>query len=588
MKNLKIGVKLLVTFGIIIAMFLITVLAAVSGLNSIGNSFSNFYDEDYPVTLQASDMCRAVQAGLKSMAASMLTPDAAQAESYVADANAQFDSLQDGLAYLQLHYKGKDNLLSQMQSILSQTPTIRAQILELSAAGQKDEAVELLFSSYAPKMIELHGIMQELQTAAYNEASANSAASTQLKTILLIALIGIAFVALIITLILALTVTKGLTAPVKEIEQAATDMAAGKLDVHVSYVSRDELGVLSDKIRVLTQTLKEIISDEDYLLSEMADGRFDIKTRAEHRYIGDFAAILTSIRRINTSLSDTLSQINQASDQVAGGSDQVSAGAQALSQGATEQASSVEELSATIAEISEKVKQNAEAANEASDKANEVGGELSASYQQMQELVAAMQEISATSEQIRQITDTIENISFQTNILSLNAAVEAARVGAAGKGFAVVAAEVRSLATKSAEAAKDTAALIQNSLASVEKGTRLVDTTSKSLTLVLEGAGQITDSINQISNASTEQSDSISQVAVGIDQISSVVQTNSATAQESAATSEELSSQAQLLKELVGRFRLKNGGASAAAYSAPAEPAYSASNFSMDYDTGKY
>ena len=580
MKNLKIGVKLLITFGVIIAMFLITVISAVTGLRSTGRNFSEFYENDYPVSIMSAEMAHSTQTGLKAMAASMLVTDPQLAQSYVNEANTQLNSLPEGLAFLKTHYNGDKSLLTQMESIMSRTPAIRAQVLELSAQGHNDEAIEIFFNDYAPL----------IQASAESLAEENSQSSTQLQGFLLAVLVLIAVVALVVTLIMALSVTKSLTAPIKEIEQAASDMAAGKLDVKVNYVSQDELGVLSDKIRMLTQTLKEIISDEDYLLSEMADGRFDIKTRAEHRYIGDFAALLASIRRINTSLSDTLAQINQASDQVASGSDQVSAGAQALSQGATEQASSVQELSATISEISEKVKENAGAANEVSNQANVVGEEINASYQQMQELITAMHEISESSEQIRQISDTIENISFQTNILSLNAAVEAARVGVAGKGFAVVAEEVRSLAIKSAEAAKDTASLIQNSLASVERGTHLADSTAKSLTTVVEGAAQITATINHISDASTEQSDSISQVAVGIDQISSVVQTNSATAEESAATSEELSSQAQLLKELVARFRLKNssGAPARSAYTAASEPSYDSSSFSMDYDGGKY
>ncbi|MCI8406547.1 MAG: methyl-accepting chemotaxis protein [Oscillospiraceae bacterium] len=590
MKNLKIGVKLLITFGVIIAMFLITVISAVTGLRSTGRNFSEFYENDYPVSIMSAEMAHSTQTGLKAMAASMLVTDPQLAQSYVNEANTQLNSLPEGLAFLKTHYNGDKSLLTQMESIMSRTPAIRAQVLELSAQGHNDEAIEIFFNDYAPLMQEVEKIMEDIQASAESLAEENSQSSTQLQGFLLAVLVLIAVVALVVTLIMALSVTKSLTAPIKEIEQAASDMAAGKLDVKVNYVSQDELGVLSDKIRMLTQTLKEIISDEDYLLSEMADGRFDIKTRAEHRYIGDFAALLASIRRINTSLSDTLAQINQASDQVASGSDQVSAGAQALSQGATEQASSVQELSATISEISEKVKENAGAANEVSNQANVVGEEINASYQQMQELITAMHEISESSEQIRQISDTIENISFQTNILSLNAAVEAARVGVAGKGFAVVAEEVRSLAIKSAEAAKDTASLIQNSLASVERGTHLADSTAKSLTTVVEGAAQITATINHISDASTEQSDSISQVAVGIDQISSVVQTNSATAEESAATSEELSSQAQLLKELVARFRLKNssGAPARSAYTAASEPSYDSSSFSMDYDGGKY
>lgn len=267
---------------------------------------------------------------------------------------------------------------------------------------------------------------------------------------------------------------------------------------------------------------------------------------------------LIAMRDINGRLSSTLSQINQAANQVSAGSDQVSSGAQALSQGATEQASSVEELAATITDISGQVKSNAESALNAKEKSEMAGTEIAASNQKMQELIAAMEEISKSSQEIGKVIKTIEDIAFQTNILALNAAVEAARAGAAGKGFAVVADEVRNLASKSADAAKSTTALIEGAITAVSNGTQLVDVTAKSLLSVVTGTQEVASIVNDISTASAEQASSIAQVTQGIDQISSVVQTNSATAEESAAASEELSGQAQMLNNLVGQFKLKD------------------------------
>ena len=228
-----------------------------------------------------------------------------------------------------------------------------------------------------------------------------------------------------------------------------------------------------------------------------------------------------------------------------------------MSQGATEQASSIQELAASITEISNQVNQNAENAENASKKATNVGDQIISSNEHMQEMTSAMKEISEKSSQIGKIIKTIEDIAFQTNILALNAAVEAARAGEAGKGFAVVADEVRSLASKSAEASKDTSLLIEGSIQAVNKGTEIADITASQLLEVVSGAKDIVTTIDNIANASKQQANSVRQVTVGVDQISSVVQTNSATAEESAAASEELSGQAQILKELVNRFRLK-------------------------------
>jgi len=250
--------------------------------------------------------------------------------------------------------------------------------------------------------------------------------------------------------------------------------------------------------------------------------------------------------------------MSQSSEQVSSGSEQVSNGAQALAQGATEQASSIEELSATITEIASNVKLNATSAADASIKVNHVSSELDVSNQNMQDMIAAMSKISDSSSQIGKIIKAIEDIAFQTNILALNAAVEAARAGAAGKGFAVVADEVRNLASKSAEAANNTTALIENSIKEVENGTKIADQTATALKKVVLEATAVSNTVTLISQASNEQANSINQITLGVDQISSVVQTNSATAEESAAASEELSGQAQILKSLVGKFKLKN------------------------------
>lgn len=350
--------------------------------------------------------------------------------------------------------------------------------------------------------------------------------------------------------------------PLKQCAARLELLSVGDLNSPVPVItSKDELGVLSNSLTVLTEKLSMVVGQVSHNLTEMANDNFSIPDL--DAYAGDFLPLSQAINHIVKSLNSALSQINLASEQVSSGSNQVSAGAQELSQGATEQASSIEELSASIAEISAHVSKTAENAKSATSLSNDAGQKLSGGNEEMANMLAAMREIDESSKKIGNIIKTINDIAFQTNILALNAAVEAARAGDAGKGFAVVADEVRNLASKSAEAAKGTTALISGSISAVEKGAQIADKTAKILLEVQNEAKKSTDLVSDIAVASSEQAQSIQQVTLGVEQIAAVVQTNSATAEESAASSEQLNGQAQMLKALVGKFALRGADNSA-------------------------
>ncbi len=433
------------------------------------------------------------------------------------------------------------------------------EMMALAKQGRPDEARAILEGECVDLYNSLNSAFNDI--IVYNTKGSDAATEESLflyrtATILMAAVI---IAVILVGVFFSIVIIRLIKTPISEIESAAIRMAEGDLDVEISYTSEDELGVLADQVRRLIHKLQVIIDDENKFLAKMAAGDFTVDSVCEEEYTGGFHPLLVSFRGIGDKLNDTMLQINQSSAQVASGSEQVSSGAQALSQGTAEQASSVEELAATINEISSKVKQNADNAQQANAKAGNISTEMNVSNEKMQLMIQAMEDITHCSNEISKIIKTIEDIAFQTNILALNAAVEAARAGTAGKGFAVVADEVRSLASKSAESSKNTSALIENSLKAVENGTRIADETAQSLYQVVNGVNEMTAIIGQISEASSAQAHSISQVTLGIDQISSVVQTNSATAQESAAASEELSSQSQMMKNLVNRFKLKGG-----------------------------
>lgn len=367
--------------------------------------------------------------------------------------------------------------------------------------------------------------------------------------------LAVAAIFIIIGLIVATRVGFMIGTPIQQCTARLVQLAEGDLSSPVPDIqSNDETGILAGATKTLVTGLQEVLGDADHLLGKMAEGDFNVATSCEKSYVGDFASLLKSMQKLNFRLSRTLSSIEQAAEQVAVGANEVASGAQALSQGTTEQASAVEELSATISDVSDQIQRNASHTDNANLEAAQVENEITESSQRMQSMLTAMDDISRCSKEIGKIIKTIEDIAFQTNILALNAAVEAARAGAAGKGFAVVADEVRNLASKSAEASKNTSALIEDTLTAVENGAKIANETAQSLNSVVAGVQDVTATIAKIAAASDEQAQSTAQVNLGVEQISSVVQTNSATAEQSAAASQELSGQAAMLKELVNQF----------------------------------
>ncbi|WP_300774216.1 methyl-accepting chemotaxis protein [uncultured Acetatifactor sp.] len=556
MKNLKIRTKLLATFMLVIILFIGTVAIAIYGLQANANKYSEFYNVEYKVTNNIMSMRRGLQIIVKDLAFITIENDESKKESYQDELQTELTALEENAYWLFDNFTGDSQLLDSFSDSIQKAMELQENIINTSKTDNL-EAQRILLEEYQPLVQEAVNTLIQISAVEEKTAEDNFLSTVDMQELLVAAQIGMAVVALIITILLSTYLTRSITKPLRQLETAADKIVNGNFDISVTYESKDELGSLTKSFKNMTFILETVISDASRLLSEMADGNFDVRTNAEERYVGSLQSLLLSIRKLNKDLSITLGQINQSADQVASGSGQVSNGAQALAQGATEQAASVEELASTITNISYQVKSTADNAMEARSKSNTAGGEAEICNNQMHDMMDAMEEIARSSNEISKIIKTIEDIAFQTNILALNAAVEAARAGEAGKGFAVVAEEVRSLASKSSVASKNTAELIESSVNAVTRGTKLANSTAESLVQVVNHVRSASTKVDEIANAAEEQAGAIEQVTLGVDQISSVVQTNSATAEESAAASQELSEQASTLKSLVAKFKLR-------------------------------
>ena len=532
----------------------------ISGLLSIvviGVLFANMlhYINNVTVADQSVKICRInVNTAARNIREMALNDDASTYDSYEQTVKRLLAEVDTSLKALKDTGIVPDSSYEEYATALSEWGNVGYSIMEEVQNGNKEQAVNEIFDDCVPALNNLVQIAIKLDDIT-DEVKAQAARTTYIFTFagIVCIIVCLAF-AWMLTGKTSKRVLETILEPLRAVEDVAKELTEGNLHSTLEYRSEDEIGRLAHSMRKSIRILESYVDDIGRAMKLFAEGNFDVQPEVEWK--GDFVGILDSFMMFEKSIADTIKGIQNVSNEVSSAAEQVASSSNDLADGATNQAAVVEELTATVAGVSEQVERNSQSAKEISARVDKLGNAILESNGKMHEMVDSMNEISDASKEIDKIIATINEIASQTNLLALNASIEAARAGEAGRGFAVVANQVNVLADQSAQAAKESSALIESSVRAVEKGMVIAGQTATQLEAVADSSKMITEEVTNIAETLETQTSEIQQINEGIEQINDVVQTNSATAEECSASSEEMSSEAENLREMIRKFKI--------------------------------
>ena len=538
----------------------VIIMMLVSGLLSIvviGILFFNMkrYVQNVTVADQAVKICRInVNAAARNIREMALNNDASSYDNYEQTVKKMLAEVDTQLNNLKKSGVVPDADYEEYSSALADWGNIGYSIMEKIKSGDKDKAVDSILNDCTPALNKV------VEIAIRLDEMTDKQSSQSVRVTVIFAVAGVACIIVCLVLAWKLTTKTGkkvletILVPLREVEAVAQELTDGNLHSTLEYHSDDEIGRLAHSMRKSIRILGSYVDDIGRAMKMFADGNFDVQPEVEWK--GDFVGILNSFMMFEKSMAEVIKGIQHVSDEVSSAAEQVAASSNDLADGATNQAAVVEELTATVEGVSEQVEKNSKTAKEISGRVDELGNAILESNGKMKDMVDSMNEINGASKEIDKIIATINEIAALKNLLALNASIEAARAGEAGKGFAVVANQVNVLADQSAQAAKESATLIETSVKAVEKGMVIAGQTASQLQEVAENSQIITKEVTNIADTLETQATEIKQINDGIEQINDVVQTNSATSEECAASSQEMSSEAENLREMIQKFKI--------------------------------
>ena len=552
LKAMKLENKLRLGYGVVIAAMILSAALSIFSISRLQASMKNF-EANIVRSDQAVSYCRIyINIAARNIREMILNTDTSSYQKYVDKVDETMASTKAQLEVLRNADIVAEDTITYYEGLIDNWSSVGYQIIDLEQQGQTQEAKKLVFEKCAPaldELVEASKALTEDTEAAI--ASAVSDSDTIFWTALIIMVIFVV-AAIVSAVLLAKAIIRSIMEPLAEIERVTADLSNGSLQAEISYDAEDEMGGLARHIMEAINTLGSYVEDIDEHMKQFSKGDFRVNPKSEWK--GDFKTILEAFVSFEKNMADTVIGIREVATQVGNGAEQVASSAGDLAQGATDQASITEELIATIETVSSQVSENSEAAKVISGKVDDIGEAIERSNDKMKEMVSSMETINVTSKEIGNIISTINDIASQTNLLALNASIEAARAGEAGRGFAVVADQVSLLAAQSAEAAKNSATLIQTSVDAVEEGMQMARSAASQLEEVADKSTVIVQEVNKIAVALGEQEAAFEEINTGVEHINDVVQTNSATSEQSAAASDEMASQANVLTDLMHKF----------------------------------